>query len=85
MSEVRISRGEKTKCITRPFFTAIAGASVITAITIFAITPTQAKVKEMKAWCLGNGCVTGGGAGDWHECRRDEPNTCRQWSDKKPK
>ena len=66
--------------ITRPFLTAIAGAYVVFAITIFAITPTQAKMKHMKEWCLGNGCI-----GDWHECRSGEPNVCRQWSDKKPK
>ena len=68
---------------TRPFLTAIPAAYVIIAI---AITPTQAaKMKELKDWCLGNSCVTGGGVGDWHECRKDEPNVCRQWSDKKPK
>jgi hypothetical protein len=70
---------------TRPFLTAVSGAYIVIAITIFAITPTQAKVKHVKDWCLGNGCVTGGGAGDWHECRGDESNVCRQWSDKKPK
>ena len=48
---------------TRPFLTAIPAAYVIIAM---AITPTQAaKMKEMKDWCLGNGCVTGGGVGDW--------------------
>jgi hypothetical protein len=72
--------------ITRPFLTAIAAAHVIIAITIIAITPTQAaKMKELKDWCLGNGCLTGAGAGDWHECRKDEPNVCRQWSQEKPK
>lgn len=36
-------------------------------------------------WCLGNGCITGPGTGDWHKCKPGELNVCRQWSVKKPK
>ena len=39
----------------------------------------------MTEWCLGNGCITDGGAGDWHKCSPSEPNVCRRWSTEKPK
>jgi hypothetical protein len=54
----------------------IAIAIIITA----AQTAEAAKMKKMKEWCMGNGCVMGA----WHECGKYEANVCRRWSDKKP-